>query len=211
MESRAHNAGTQVFKPSVRALVNGPIIMVVLIAALSTVAIFIRADAQTALIFGAAWLFLLPFVVVVLLRARLEISPGTVTHRRTFGSVTVPAAALDRVIWLPALESANMDYIVTSRVVGVDRSGKAAFRITSRIWSKDAVLAVANALAHGTRVVQFDQRCNVNAVKPLEPEALSWAERNPIRAAAAYLAIFLLVVMPVLFGLGFLITGADGF
>lgn len=205
MSTRSDNAAIQVFKPSLRAAMNGPLVMIALLVALCAVALFIRVDAVAALVALLVGVLLLAALVVAVLRGRLEVRPGSVRHRRTFGSATIPAAALDRIVWIPNLQSSLVRGIVMSRVAGIDRRGKAVLRLTSRVWSREAVMAAASALAGGTQVHEIRQQIGVDQLRSIEPMAVSWPDRRPILAVVLGFGT-VLVVIPLIAIAVFLLT-----
>lgn len=206
MNQYAEAGAPKVFKPSLSALKNGPLGIVAVLLVITAAATYRRIDAASALVVVLVGLVLLAGLAVMLFRARLEVRPGEVIHRRVLGFTRIESHSLDRIVWIPALQSPLMDYMVGSRVVGVDRTGKSVFKLTSRIWSTEAVVAVAQALASTTRVVDISRRVTVAEVKQIEPVALTWSERN---WGLANLLFFLGIVVffVALFGIFVLTSG----
>jgi hypothetical protein len=169
----------EVIKPSRGAWQSGPVLVagLFLLAAFTTY----RRNEDVVIAVGVlvAGAVIVAGVVVAVLRARLEVRPGEVTRRGVLRSTRVTAASLDRIVWIPALQAPQGNKF-RSRVVAVSRSGAAELRLSEgMIWSKEAVVAVARALATGARVVTVDQPVAPGMLKQVEPVALSWGERNP--------------------------------
>lgn len=183
---------SQVFKPTLAALRTGPVGILVPIVLIVPLLTWRRVDAVTATAVLLIGLAMLAGFAVVLLRARLEVGPGVVALRRVFGSTRVESRSLDRIIFIAALVSPTLNNVVGSRVVGVDRSGERVFKLTSSLWSREAVVAAANALASGTKLVVIDQQATVGQVKLSEPAALSWTERHPGLTALLFFLAFVL-------------------
>jgi len=191
--------GTETFKPSWAAVRRGPAGWVGFIIAASVVGVFIQVDAVSAGVLALIGIAFLAVLTVVVLRGRLEVRPGEVVLRGWVGTRQVTSSDLDRIVWLPALESPNLKFVVGSRLVCVGHDGKAVFKLTSRIWSTDAVAAAAQALAAGTRVVALNRRVTVLDVMVVEPVALTWTERNPIKTGVlGFLGFF--AAFALLFG-----------
>lgn len=194
----------EVIKPSRGAWKTGPVLMggLFLVAAVMT---YLRSDDIAATVgVAAAGAVIVAGVAVMVLRSRLEIRAGQVTRRGALRSTRVTAASLDRVVWVAALRAPQGNRF-RCRVVAVSPSGAADLRLTEGIiWSQDAVIRVAQALARDARVVNIDQPVTPAIVKQMEPAALSWGERNPGKLVALSL-LGTFGVLAGLFGI-FLLT-----
>jgi hypothetical protein len=191
----------EVVKPSGSAWKAGPLLLAVLFAVAIAVN-FDPDDLGLTVMLAVAAVVIVGGVAVVLLRSRLEIGPGVVIRRGTAGSTRIAAEAVERVIWIDALHTAQAGR-VRSRLAVIDRSGEAALRLTTAVWPRETLVKVAQTLSAMARSVNIDQPVTVAMVKQLEPAALTWGERNPgklaglavlgtFAALAALLGIFVL-------------------
>ena len=188
----------EVVKPAGTAWKAGPL----LVAGLFAIAIAVNFDSDDlgiTVMLAVAAVVLVGVLAVVLLRSRLEIGPGVVIRRGVTGSTEVSGDAVDRVVWISALQAGQTGR-VQSRVVVINRSGDAALRLTTAVWPRETLVKVARTLSTTARLVNIDQPVTVAVMKYQEPAALSWGERNPGKVVA--LSLFgTFAVLAALFGI----------
>jgi hypothetical protein len=193
----------EVVKPSGTAWKAGPL----LLAGLFAVAIAVNFDSDDlglTVMLAVAAVLIIGVLTVVLLRSRLEIGPGVVVRRGVTGTKRVTGDAVDRVVWIAALQAGQTGR-VRSRLIAVGHSGDAALRLTTAVWPRETLVKVAQTLSTTARLVSIDQPVTVAMVKQFEPAALSWGERNPGKLVAlSVLGTF--AALAALFGI-FVLTG----